>query len=1059
MIISKYNQNMQERESYNGVTLPIKRLRDQDSNFSETAHSRLKDLEKVSFQSEIHQSGKVKVFWYFDNLQNDLDNNSQTVIYSDWFQTGDAERWKLVLFPYKKLNSTGLYAQLAIDGRKILYRRAAHVHMKFYVTKFNKFDAVVDLNLSENFRVTRIDWGFDEFIEHEKYLNYLRKPTLIEATISPMSPHEDSKYITDYVGIINEGTTCYVNSLLQTLYFLTSFRKAVYQMPTSLYDTDKLPLSLQLIFYHLQFAAAPASTRDLLTSFGWNSDQWNIQHDIQEFNCILADNLDKKMKGTASEGIYAKMFLGKMKNVIKCINVDFQSYRVENFSELQLNVKGCKDIYESLDKYIESEDLIGDNQYDSDEYGKQDARKEVIFESLPPVLQIQLKRFEYDPYTNSMAKVNDKFIFYEQIELSKYVENSENCKYQLFSILVHTGTTTGGHYFAYISPKLDGKWYKFNDDSVDNAILSQALEANFGGEITESEVGDNKILKENVSKSDRSAYMLVYIHSASKSTILEEIFTVPPQLHLIYEEEIKQKWLEEKERAEKNSKLEIFLVARDMILGWDKPGISPPDSSLYPKVLFSESNLHRYKLQIPKYYKGKELRAELSTHIIGEYRLWTFTPGYRNWEFKELKFNDSVEAELVNKALFIDIESEKQLFKLKNGCWEFENTIEVSTNSSQDTELIEECTELQTPSHAKAIVAYKWYQWNNGQPKLTLFKLVTLTSTANMSKIREDLYTNQQFSKERLSKMILHLEKCKIADIKNKEQIANIHTYKLEDNYELTISKRGNFGVKHVIIDNGDTFIGEIPPDIIPYNYIDAKRYISSICDDICIKCIYYNKYQDYGYESFGSKVLNYQKIANEFVIKTKLSFSQSQLMSQLADFFEYRPKISFDQIQIYAIKSNSTIPVLLNHLEEENKLKKNPGAGNIASIVESSNCIYFDILPFPLQILTNKALAHIWLFDDNFLRLKQYYIPIKTSACIRDIDLELKHDISQEFYEGKTIKFSYILLNYPQFAIVKELESNQLISVYANNPSYVLGMKIISIDIEILNGVMVLYN
>ena len=53
---------MQERESYNGVTLPIKRLRDQDSNFSETAHSRLKDLEKVSFQSEIHQSGKVKVF-------------------------------------------------------------------------------------------------------------------------------------------------------------------------------------------------------------------------------------------------------------------------------------------------------------------------------------------------------------------------------------------------------------------------------------------------------------------------------------------------------------------------------------------------------------------------------------------------------------------------------------------------------------------------------------------------------------------------------------------------------------------------------------------------------------------------------------------------------------------------------------------------------------------------------------------------------------------------------------------------------------------------------------
>ena len=103
-----------------------------------------------------------------------------------------------------------------------------------------------------------------------------------------------------------------------------------------------------------------------------------------------------------------------------------------------------------------------------------------------------------------MEKVNDKFEFYEQINLSKYVENNGNHTYDLFSILVHTGNTTAGHYFAFISPKLDGKWYKFNDDCVDHAVPFLALQANFGGNIQEFEVKDSDI-SETISKSDKSA--------------------------------------------------------------------------------------------------------------------------------------------------------------------------------------------------------------------------------------------------------------------------------------------------------------------------------------------------------------------------------------------------------------------------------------------------------------------------------------------------------------------------------------------------------------------------
>ena len=37
----------------------------------------------------------------------------------------------------------------------------------------------------------------------------------------------------------------------------------------------------------------------------------------------------------------------------------------------------------------------------------QDAKKGVLFDSLPPVLQLQLKRFEYDFQRDAMVKVSE----------------------------------------------------------------------------------------------------------------------------------------------------------------------------------------------------------------------------------------------------------------------------------------------------------------------------------------------------------------------------------------------------------------------------------------------------------------------------------------------------------------------------------------------------------------------------------------------------------------------------------------------------------------------------
>ena len=101
----------------------------------------------------------------------------------------------------------------------------------------------------------------------------------------------------------------------------------------------------------------------------------------------------------------AHLFRGKFTNYLRCVNVEDVSTRDEDFYDLQMPVKGCKDLYASLDEYVKEETLEGDNQYQSERFGKQDAKKGVSFKSLPPVLELHLRRFEYDFTTDAMAKV------------------------------------------------------------------------------------------------------------------------------------------------------------------------------------------------------------------------------------------------------------------------------------------------------------------------------------------------------------------------------------------------------------------------------------------------------------------------------------------------------------------------------------------------------------------------------------------------------------------------------------------------------------------------------
>lgn len=390
------------------------------------------------------------------------------------------------------------------------------------------------------------------------------------------------------VGLKNQGATCYLNSLLQSLYFTTAFRKviyswdflqdsrtvlshaeqAVYQIPTES-EVDyraNSAYALQRLFYQLQTNSTAVSTHELTGAFGWDSKQIFEQQDVQELSRVLMERLEERMKGTDAENALARMFVGKMKTYISCINIEFESSRMEEFWDLQLNVNGIKGLEDSFKDYIAQETMDGENQYQAEGYGLQDAKKGVIFESFPAVLHLQLKRFEFDFAREINVKINDRFEFPEILDLSPYLsddaDKSEPYVYHLHGVLVHSGDISAGHYYAFLKPHKNGEFFKFDDDRVTRATKKEAIDDNFGGEYSNLPNGygqRNPYTRQWSTKRSMNAYMLVYIRESRLDEVLLSDEDVDPPPHLAKKIAEERAVLEKrrKEREEAHLYMEI----------------------------------------------------------------------------------------------------------------------------------------------------------------------------------------------------------------------------------------------------------------------------------------------------------------------------------------------------------------------------------------------------------------------------------------------------------------------------------------------------------------------
>ena len=314
-----------------------------------------------------------------------------------------------------------------------------------------------------------------------------------------------SKLVTNFIGLSNQGATCYLNSLLQSLFISKGFIRYI----NTCDSTNKCILALQHLFYAMSVSETTCTTNELTHSFGWTTIDSFQQHDIQELLRVLQDNIEEFLKSNNLPNFIATLFGGTYTSCIECIDIDYTSEQPNTFYDVQLTVKHNKSLSDAFEMFLEKETLNGDNQYSHD--GKKyDALKYFKFTSVPPILHLQSLRFEYDPSFTYQIKLNDHFSYPDQFDLL-------DTNYTLFAVLVHSGTVHHGHYFSFI--KSDNTWLKCDDDIVTLATHNDVFDANFGGK--------------------QSAYMLVYFQTNMIQSLTAPITNTPQHVIEWYQQLLK----------------------------------------------------------------------------------------------------------------------------------------------------------------------------------------------------------------------------------------------------------------------------------------------------------------------------------------------------------------------------------------------------------------------------------------------------------------------------------------------------------------------------------------
>ena len=291
--------------------------------------------------------------------------------------------------------------------------------------------------------------------------------------------NEQNNKIEYNFGLLNIGNTCYANSAFQLLFTIEELREYILddnnweeQLKEMCIkkgiskDEDVVGLIKQYFIIILyKFLTIPGDVKNptcLFSLFKYKNPNSNFnireQNDSHEFLNILIDNLEEefyKLKNiipleTEIKKSEYSSILSDLLNIqydIKLTNTkdnEIEEFKEKNnFLYLHLSSDQNKEnIQDLINKVMNNENI----KVDESEF-----KKEIKISNTSKYLLCYLTRFI------GMSKNN------KPVDISKII-NINNKKYEIVSIISHSGSTSGGHYVNYSKRK--GEWYLFNDSSV-----------------------------------------------------------------------------------------------------------------------------------------------------------------------------------------------------------------------------------------------------------------------------------------------------------------------------------------------------------------------------------------------------------------------------------------------------------------------------------------------------------------------------------------------------------------------------------------------------------------
>eukprot|EP01083_Nonionella_stella_P021600 59862_1 len=286
-------------------------------------------------------------------------------------------------------------------------------------------------------------------------------------------------------GLRNFNSTCYFNSVIQSLYVCQEFREKCLDFYEKSVIQDEKPANdsiltcLSSLFHQIsnhKNRSGVLQPRDFITKLREENELFNNPHhqDAQEFLIYLLNQISDDLKGLKSPAEKCpkstwiqSLFEGTLSSETQCLRCENVTKRDEQFIDLSLDIEENSSVTRCLQMFSSKTILNKRDKYECSECCcKQEAHKCLRIKRLPKVLILHLKRFKYIERFQSYKKLcyRVSFPFHLKVET---VEGSPDAErdYRLYAVIIHIGSGMRfGHYITMV--KNHGRWFMYDDDHI-----------------------------------------------------------------------------------------------------------------------------------------------------------------------------------------------------------------------------------------------------------------------------------------------------------------------------------------------------------------------------------------------------------------------------------------------------------------------------------------------------------------------------------------------------------------------------------------------------------------